>query len=85
MPTPTSHFRCCPNCQKELPIEPTAPPGNMPCPSCGYVLWLPHLPGVEQFDFLVHEAILHAMQPGDRNEAIGLLVRSLAEHGHVPQ
>jgi mannitol/fructose-specific phosphotransferase system IIA component (Ntr-type) len=85
LPTPKSHFRRCPKCEKELLIEPTAPPGDIPCPNCGHVLWLPHLPGVELFNFLVHDAILHDMRPSDRDEAIGLLVRSLAEHGHVPQ
>ncbi len=66
-------------------IEPTAPPYDIPCPNCGHVLWLSHLPGVELFNFLVHDAILHDMRPSDRDEAIGLLVRSLAEHGHAPQ
>lgn len=84
-PIPKGLPRCCPQCHKEMLIDRAAPPGDMPCPNCGHLLWFPHLPGVEMFDFLVHDAILHDMQAATRDEAIGLLVRSLAEHGHVPK
>jgi hypothetical protein len=29
----------CPICGNHVRIEPTVPPGDAPCPSCGHLLW----------------------------------------------
>src|SRR5262245_11621993 len=37
--TPEGLPNKCPLCGNELRIEPSNPPGDAPCPSCGHLLW----------------------------------------------
>jgi anti-anti-sigma factor len=37
--TPEGTPNRCPVCGSDLKIEPSIPPGDAPCPSCGHLLW----------------------------------------------
>ena len=37
--TPEGDDNRCPICRKPVVIEPSRPPGDAPCPHCGYLLW----------------------------------------------
>jgi hypothetical protein len=37
--TPEGEPNRCPICGNDLQIEPSRPPGDAPCPHCGYLLW----------------------------------------------
>jgi hypothetical protein len=37
--TPEGMPNRCPLCGKKLRIEPSNPPGDAPCPNCGYLVW----------------------------------------------
>ena len=37
--TPEGMPNLCPLCGNQLKIEPSIPPGDAPCPSCGHLLW----------------------------------------------
>ena len=39
--TPEGDPNRCPVCGLELRLEPSRPPGDAPCPSCGCLLWFP--------------------------------------------
>ena len=41
--TPEGSWGRCPVCGNAVVIEPSAPPGDAPCPNCGCLLWF--LPG----------------------------------------
>src|SRR5262245_61157421 len=42
--TPEGEPNRCPVCGSELRLEPSRPPGDAPCPSCGSLLWFPSTP-----------------------------------------
>lgn len=37
--TPDGHFAYCPVCGMDICIEPSQPPGDAPCPTCGSLIW----------------------------------------------
>lgn len=39
--TPEGDANRCPVCGHDLRIDPSRPPGDAPCPSCGSLLWFP--------------------------------------------
>src|SRR5262245_34273666 len=39
--TPEGDPNTCPVCGNQLRLEPSRPPGDAPCPSCGILLWFP--------------------------------------------
>jgi mannitol/fructose-specific phosphotransferase system IIA component (Ntr-type) len=39
--TPEGEPNCCPVCGAAIVIEPSRPPGDAPCPSCGTLVWFP--------------------------------------------
>src|SRR5690242_20174330 len=39
--TPEGEPNRCPVCGNSLRLEPSVPPGDAPCPSCGCLLWFP--------------------------------------------
>jgi hypothetical protein len=39
--TPEGDPNRCPVCGNDLRLEPSQPPGDAPCPSCGSLLWFP--------------------------------------------
>jgi adenylate cyclase len=41
--TPEGDANRCPICGNTLRLEPSRPPGDAPCPSCGSLLWFPAL------------------------------------------
>src|SRR5690348_7977560 len=43
--TPEGEPNRCPVCGNALRLEPSRPPGDAPCPSCGALLWFPATPG----------------------------------------
>jgi signal recognition particle subunit SRP54 len=51
--TPEGEPNRCPVCGKPLQIEPSRPPGDAPCPHCGYLLWF----GLKQQDSYEEEAV----------------------------
>src|ERR1700678_438783 len=46
-PAPEAQPHRCPICRQPVPIEPSPPAGDLPCPHCGSLLWVPHSPGLE--------------------------------------
>src|SRR5581483_5158736 len=42
--TPEGESNRCPICQADVCIEPSRPPGDAPCPSCGSLLWFHKTP-----------------------------------------
>lgn len=42
--TPEGQPHRCPVCDHALRLEPSHPPGDAPCPSCGVLLWFPSDP-----------------------------------------
>jgi acyl carrier protein len=42
--TPEGAPNRCPVCDTDLCIEPSQPPGDAPCPSCGTLLWFSRTP-----------------------------------------
>ncbi len=39
--TPEGQPNRCPMCGRAVRLEPSSPPGDAPCPSCGHLLWFP--------------------------------------------
>ncbi len=39
--TPEGEDNICPVCGHAVRIEPSRPPGDAPCPDCGYLMWFP--------------------------------------------
>jgi FHA domain len=39
--TPEGELNRCPVCGETVRLEPSRPPGDAPCPSCGRLLWFP--------------------------------------------
>ena len=37
--TPEGEPNLCPICESKVRIEPSRPPGDVPCPNCGHLLW----------------------------------------------
>lgn len=45
--TPEGEPCRCPVCGKSASIEPSDPPGDAPCPSCGHLLWVDEMGDIE--------------------------------------
>src|SRR5262245_48379088 len=73
--TPEGTPNLCPVCGTHVKIEPSAPQGDGPCPSCGHLLWFTStgLGEVQSTPLTDVTGILSAIEQGDPRAAEQLL------------
>src|SRR5262249_34847085 len=70
--TPEGDPNRCPVCGKRLRLEPSRPPGDAPCPSCGSLVWFPTLePATSSTDTSVR--VNGELKPAGCGDSIPLL------------
>lgn len=76
--TPEGEPNRCPVCGHAVHIEPSRPPGDAPCPSCGTLLWFTHEPKprfVTAWDYGIE-----LLNQEDIDTGIALLQRVVTQH-----
>lgn len=77
--TPEGQPNRCAVCGQEFRVEPSAPPGDAPCPRCGSLAWFPA--AAQANDALVSE--VQQLDVATKHEAIQTLVRRLGDLGRI--
>jgi len=81
--TPEGFPERCPVCGNEFQIDPTIPPGDAPCPSCGSLVWFRLAALLRDFPFFVEDAAAAELDCSSAGEAIEVLVGRLADVGAI--
>lgn len=73
--TPEGDPNRCPVCGRELRLEPSRPPGDAPCPSCGTLVWfaVPEIPPAVLSTVVSRLELNGKLIPKDGGEPIPLI------------
>ncbi len=75
--TPEGEPFRCPTCGLVDRLEPSRPPGDVPCPSCGRLLWVPARPTRDHVEALIRSVDPSTIEMGSIiARSIGRLVRA---------
>jgi nitrogen PTS system EIIA component len=81
--TPEGVPNRCPVCGSSIRIEPSDPPGDAPCPSCGSLLWFAQSVLGDDLAELVQDAIVPDLCATSRFDAIREIVSRLSALGAI--
>lgn len=76
--TPEGTPNRCPVCGKSIRMEPSIPPGDAPCPSCGSLMWFAQSVFGKDIDLLVHNATITELVATNKPDSIREMVEELS-------